>query len=167
MLATATGPIAGEHQGCRRTCDLARSVRGRSGTPPRFAAAERPALAGDVDKYLSELGWRELCRHLVFDAPDLALRNLQPSFDAFPWQPDDKALVAWQSRQLAMVAGADAALPEFAQLPTGLIHQPWRAAPLELKGAGVELGTTYPGPIIDHRAGRERALKAYAKVRAM
>jgi len=31
----------------------------------------------------------------------------------------------------------------------------------------VELGTTYPGPIIDHRAGRERALKAYAKVRAM
>jgi hypothetical protein len=115
---------------------------------------------------LSELGWRELCRHLVFDAPGLALRNLQPSFDAFPWQPDDKALVAWQSRQLAMVAGADAALPEFAQLPTGLIHQPWRAAPLELKGAGVELGTTYPGPIIDHRAGRERALKAYAKVRA-
>jgi hypothetical protein len=31
----------------------------------------------------------------------------------------------------------------------------------------VELGTTYPRPIIDHRAGRERALKAYAKVRAM
>jgi deoxyribodipyrimidine photo-lyase len=36
-----------------------------------------------------------------------------------------------------------------------------------VKGAGEELGTTYPGPIIDHRAGRERALKAYAKVRAM
>jgi len=32
---------------------------------------------------------------------------------------------------------------------------------------GVEPGTTYPGPIIDHRAGRERALKANAKVRAM
>ena len=36
-----------------------------------------------------------------------------------------------------------------------------------VKGAGEELGTTYPGPIIDHRAGRERALKACAKVRAM
>ena len=58
-------------------------------------------------------------------------------------------------------------VPELAPLPTGLIHQPWRAAPLELKGAGVELGTTYPGPIIDHRAGRERAPKAYAKARAM
>jgi len=40
------------------------------------------------------------------------------------------------------------------------------AAPLELKGAGVELGNTYPEPIIDHKKGRERALKAYTKVRA-
>jgi hypothetical protein len=46
-----------------------------------------------------------------------------------------------------------------------LIRRPWRAAPLELKGAGVELGKTYPAPIIDHRAGRERALKAYATLR--
>ena len=38
----------------------------------RFAAAERPAIAGDVDKFLSELGWREFCRHLLFDHPDLA-----------------------------------------------------------------------------------------------
>jgi deoxyribodipyrimidine photo-lyase len=45
-------------------------------------------------------------------------------------------------------------------------HQPWSAAPLELKGAGVELGNTYPKPIIDHKKGRERALKAYTKVRA-
>jgi deoxyribodipyrimidine photo-lyase len=55
---------------------------------------------------------------------------------------------------------------ELAQLPTGLIHQPWSATPLELKGAGVELGKTYPEPIIEHKFGRERALKAYAKVRA-
>ena len=51
-------------------------------------------------------------------------------------------------------------------LPDGLIHQPWSAAPLELAGAGVELGKTYPEPIIDHKAGRERALAAYAKVRS-
>ena len=50
----------------------------------RFATAERPALSGDTDKFLSELGWREFCRHLLFDVPDLATRNLQPAFDAFP-----------------------------------------------------------------------------------
>src|SRR5436309_742069 len=32
----------------------------------RFAMAESPARAGDVDKFLSELGWREFCRHLLF-----------------------------------------------------------------------------------------------------
>jgi deoxyribodipyrimidine photo-lyase len=62
----------------------------------RFAAAERPAISGDIDKFVSGLGWREFCRHLLFDAPDLARRNLQSSFDAFPWRSDPAALKAWQ-----------------------------------------------------------------------
>jgi deoxyribodipyrimidine photo-lyase len=219
----------------------------------RFAADDRPALVGDIDKFLSELGWREFCRHLLFDLPDLANRNLQPAFDAFPWRQDDAALLAWQrgrtgypivdagmrelwrtgvmhNRVRMVVAsflvkhllidwregekwfwdtlvdadpgsnpanwqwvagcGADAApyfrvfnpilqgekfdpdgayvrrwVPELARLPAALIHQPWSAAPLELASAGVALGTTYPGPIIDHRAGRERALAAYRVLR--
>jgi deoxyribodipyrimidine photo-lyase len=219
----------------------------------RFAADDRPALAGDVDKFLSELGWREFGRHLLFDVPDLAVRNLQPAFDAFPWRQDDAGLRAWQrgrtgypivdagmrelwhtgfmhNRVRMVIAsflvkhllidwregekwfwdtlvdadpgsnpanwqwvagcGADAApyfrvfnpilqgekfdpdgayvrrwVPELARLPAGLIHQPWSAAPLELASAGVALGTTYPGPIIDHRAGRERALAAYRVLR--
>jgi deoxyribodipyrimidine photo-lyase len=218
-----------------------------------FAAAERPALSADIDKFLSELGWREFCRHLLFDVPDLMVRNLQPAFDGFAWRHDDMALRAWQRgltgypivdagmRQLwhcgvmhnrvRMVAasflvkhllidwrqgerwfwdtlvdadagsnpanwqwvagcGADAApyfrvfnpvlqgekfdpdgfyvrrwVPELAQLPARVIHQPWSAAPLELKAAGVELGRTYPEPIIDHKVGRERALAAYARLR--
>jgi deoxyribodipyrimidine photo-lyase len=65
----------------------------------RFASTERPALSSDVDKFLSELGWREFCRHLLFDVPDLAERNLQPSFDAFPWNHDERALRAWQRGQ--------------------------------------------------------------------
>jgi deoxyribodipyrimidine photo-lyase len=219
----------------------------------RFAAADRPALAADIDKFLSELGWREFCRHLLFDVPDLATRNLQATFDAFPWRHDGKALRAWQRgrtgypivdagmrelwhsgamhNRVRMVAasflvkhllidwregerwfwdtlvdadpgsnpanwqwvagsGADAApyfrvfnpilqgekldpdggyvrrwVPELAGLRAELIHQPWRATPLELKSAGIELGLTYPQPIIDHKAGRERALEAYAKLR--
>jgi deoxyribodipyrimidine photo-lyase len=219
----------------------------------RFAAAEHPRLSSDIDKFLSELGWREFCRHLLFDVPDLATRNLQPSFDAFPWKRNAKALRAWQrgltgypivdagmrelwhtgvmhNRVRMVVAsflvkhllidwregeqwfwdtlvdadagsnpanwqwvagsGADAApyfrvfnpilqgekfdpdgvyvrrwVPELAQLPDGLIHQPWTATPLELASADIELGTTYPPPIIDHKVGRERALAAYATTR--
>ena len=219
----------------------------------RFAAAERPALTGDIDKFLSELGWREFCRHLLFDQPDLAGRNLQSAFDNFQWRQDDNALRAWHRGQtgypivdagmrelwhtgtmhnrVRMVAasflvkhllidwregekwfwdtlvdadpssnpanwqwvagsGADAApyfrvfnpilqgekfdpdgnyvrrwVPELAQLRASLIHQPWRATPLELASAGVALGLSYPAPIVDHRKGRERALKAYENLR--
>ena len=85
----------------------------------RFAAAERPALSGDIDKFLSELGWREFCRHLLFDVPDLATRNLQPSFDAFPWRNDDKALRAWQRGQTGYPI-VDAGMRELWH--TGVMH---------------------------------------------
>lgn len=220
----------------------------------RFAAAAHPKLAGDIDKFLSEVGWREFCRHLLFDLPDLAEQNLQSSFDSFPWKADPAALRAWQRgrtgypiidagmRQLwhtgvmhnrvRMVvasflvkhllidwregekwfwdtlvdadpgsnpanwqwvagSGADAApyfrvfnpilqgekfdpdgvyvrrwVPELKDVPAKFIHQPWVATPLELAGAGVTLGQNYPMPIIDHKAGRERALAAYARTRS-
>jgi deoxyribodipyrimidine photo-lyase len=219
----------------------------------RFAIAGQPVHGGDIDKFLSELGWREFCRHLLYDVPDLATRNLQPTFDAFPWRHDDKALRAWQRgetgyplidagmrelwhtgvmhNRVRMVAasflvkhllidwregeqwfwdtlvdadpgsnpanwqwvagsGADAApyfrvfnpvlqgekfdpdgiyvrrwVPQLRGLPAGLIQQPWKAAPLDLADAGIHLGKTYPHPIVEHKAGRERALAAYATVR--
>lgn len=219
-----------------------------------FAAAQKPAITSDVGKFLSELGWREFSRHLLFDHPDLAETNLQTSFDAFPWRRDPAKLRAWQRgltgypivdagmrelwqtgimhNRIRMVAasflvkhllidwrdgekwfwdtlvdadpgsnpaswqwvagsGADAApyfrifnpvlqgqkfdpdgayvgkwVPELAHLPAKLIHQPWDATPIELTAAGVTLGKTYPRPIVDHKAGRERALAAYAKTRA-
>jgi deoxyribodipyrimidine photo-lyase len=219
----------------------------------RFAAAENPALGPGVDKFLSELGWREFCRHLLFDHPDLATENLQSGFDAFPWHDDDKALAAWQrgrtgypivdaglrelwhtgvmhNRVRMVVAsflvkhllidwrhgeswfwdtlvdadagsnpanwqwvagcGADAApyfrvfnpvlqgerfdpdgsyvrrwVPELQSLPASLIHQPWRATPVELASVGITLGITYAQPIVDHAKARERALAAYAASR--
>ena len=62
----------------------------------RFAAAQHPKLGGAIEKFLSEVGWREFCRHLLFDMPDLAERNLQSAFDGFEWKRDDTALHAWQ-----------------------------------------------------------------------
>jgi deoxyribodipyrimidine photo-lyase len=85
----------------------------------RFAAAERPALSGGIDKFLSELGWREFCRHLLFDVPDLASRNLRPSFDEFAWRHDTKALAAWQHGQTGYPI-VDAGMRELWH--TGVMH---------------------------------------------
>jgi deoxyribodipyrimidine photo-lyase len=52
-------------------------------------------------------------------------------------------------------------VPELANLPAPYIHRPWEAPEHVLRAAGVELGRTYPLPIIDHRFARERALQAY------
>ena len=43
-------------------------------------------------------------------------------------------------------------------VPDKLIHQPWTAKPTQLAAAGVELGKTYPHPIVDHDKARRRAL---------
>ena len=49
-------------------------------------------------------------------------------------------------------------VPELADLPAKWIHRPWEAPPLVLAEAGVTLGETYPHPIVDHFAARDRFL---------
>jgi deoxyribodipyrimidine photo-lyase len=56
-------------------------------------------------------------------------------------------------------------LPALADLPEAFIHAPWKARELELAAAGVELGKTYPLPIVDHAEARERTLLRYAVVK--
>lgn len=52
-------------------------------------------------------------------------------------------------------------VPELAELDNREIHSPWDAPPMALAAAGVELGATYPEPIVDHAFARERVLAAY------
>jgi deoxyribodipyrimidine photo-lyase len=48
-------------------------------------------------------------------------------------------------------------VPELARLPAALIHKPWTGKPQQLAAAGVQLGKTYPHPIVDHDKARHRA----------
>ena len=56
-------------------------------------------------------------------------------------------------------------VPELAGLSAKTIHAPWLAGELELQAAGVELGKTYPLPIVDHAQAREKTLERYAVVK--
>lgn len=55
-------------------------------------------------------------------------------------------------------------VPELAKLDARHVHAPWEAPPLALRAAGIELGKTYPFPIVDHAKARDTFLsvaKAY------
>lgn len=49
-----------------------------------------------VWKFLSELGWREFCHHLLYHWPELPEISWKASFRDFPWNDDAEALAAWQ-----------------------------------------------------------------------
>jgi deoxyribodipyrimidine photo-lyase len=56
-------------------------------------------------------------------------------------------------------------MPELTELSTKIIHQLRTVTPRALKSAGITLGKDDPALIIDHKTGRERALKAYITIR--
>ena len=56
-------------------------------------------------------------------------------------------------------------LPQLERLPDELVHAPWRARPIDLAAAGVELDANYPAPLVDHAEARERTLQRYAAVK--
>lgn len=56
-------------------------------------------------------------------------------------------------------------IPELVNLPSKYIHKPWEAPGEILRAANVELGKTYPEPMINHIFARERALAAFEQVK--
>jgi deoxyribodipyrimidine photo-lyase len=57
-------------------------------------------------------------------------------------------------------------VPELKRIDKKYVHAPWEASSLELAAADIQLGLTYPKPIVDLAAGRARALSAYDQIRA-
>jgi deoxyribodipyrimidine photo-lyase len=56
-------------------------------------------------------------------------------------------------------------VPELARLPNEWLHKPWLAPAEILAQADVSLGGSYPAPMVEHTAARDRALAALAHLR--
>ena len=62
----------------------------------RNAVAERPAAQSSADSFVREIGWREFAHHLLHHFPHTPSSPLDTRFDAFPWDPNDAWVEAWQ-----------------------------------------------------------------------
>ena len=63
----------------------------------RQAAETGEAPRGQVDAFEREIAWRDFCYGLLAAHPDLATRNIDTRFDAFPWRdPKQNELSAWR-----------------------------------------------------------------------
>ncbi|MFC7299152.1 cryptochrome/photolyase family protein [Herminiimonas aquatilis] len=56
-------------------------------------------------------------------------------------------------------------LPQLSKLSNKYIHAPWRTPAMELKMAGIEIGSNYPAPLIQHDEARALTLQRYAVVK--
>ncbi len=81
--------------------------------------AQHPSQSNDVDKFLSELGWREFAHHLLYHFPSLPEQNWRQAFDAFPWRNSAADLKAWQRGRTGYPL-VDAGMRELWQ--TGWMH---------------------------------------------
>jgi deoxyribodipyrimidine photo-lyase len=102
----------------------------------------------DADLANNTLGWQWVAGCGADASPFFRIFN--PITQGRKFDPDGKYVRHW--------------VPELAQLPSAWIHAPWEAPQSALQEAQVELGKTYPNPLIDHASARARALAAYQKL---
>ena len=103
----------------------------------------------DADLANNSVGWQWVAGSGADAAPYFRVFN--PLLQAQKFDPDGTYVRLW--------------VPELAALPTEFLHDPGAAPAQALRAAGVELGRTYPLPVVAHAAARARALAAYASVR--
>ena len=82
-------------------------------------AAQNKGNDTNIDHFCSELGWREFSYTQLYFNPELPKKNLQSKFDLFPWDQDEKKLIAWQKGQTG-IPMVDAGMREL--WLTGAMH---------------------------------------------
>jgi deoxyribodipyrimidine photo-lyase len=103
----------------------------------------------DADLANNSVGWQWVAGSGADAAPYFRVFN--PLLQAQKFDPDGNYVRRW--------------VPELAALPTEFLHDPSAAPESALRGASVDLGRTYPEPMVAHAAARARALAAYASAR--
>jgi deoxyribodipyrimidine photo-lyase len=98
----------------------------------------------DADLANNTLGW-QWCAGCGADASPY-FRIFNPAIQGAKFDPEGHYVRRW--------------VPELARMPDHWIHRPWQAPAEVLAEAGVELGRTYPRPMVAHEAARRRALAA-------
>ncbi len=56
-------------------------------------------------------------------------------------------------------------LPELADVPLKVLHEPWKMSDAQQRACGVQLGREYPYPVVDHGVQRQKALALYKTAR--
>jgi deoxyribodipyrimidine photo-lyase len=103
----------------------------------------------DADLANNSLGWQWVAGCGIDAAPFFRIFN--PVGQGERFDPQGDYVRQW--------------VPELASLPDRWIHKPWQAPAAVLREAGVELGRSYPRPLVDHSEARNRALAAFRKSR--
>ena len=107
----------------------------------------RLLVDGDTTQNVGNWQW------VAGTGPDAApyFRIFNPTTQAKKFDPDGDFVRSW--------------VPELVNLPRAWIHEPGAAPDRVLAEAGVELGTHYPRPIVDHGDARQRTLAVYQHAR--
>ncbi|MBR0558677.1 cryptochrome/photolyase family protein [Neokomagataea anthophila] len=99
----------------------------------------------DYDPASNAMNWQWVAGTGIDAAPFFRIFN--PTLQAEKFDPDGTYIRRW--------------VPELGALSGKALREPWNASEAVLRSAGVELGRTYPRPIVGLSEGRDRALKAF------
>ena len=106
-------------------------------------------LLVDADAAQNAFNWQWVAGTGADAAP--YFRILNPVAQGKRFDPDGSYVRRW--------------VPELAGLADRWIHSPWTAPRDQLRAAGIELGVTYPEPVVDHAEARQRVLAAYGQAK--